>query len=83
MSDALRHPRCSTRPERDGCREARRRSQALVSRCEADGVVMAARDAVREWNEPGSMWPDDWSRWQHAVDAVLPWTQRGEIADLA
>ncbi|MGH8572438.1 MAG: hypothetical protein ACREX8_07680, partial [Gammaproteobacteria bacterium] len=35
---------------------------------DAEKVVMAAREAVREWNEPGSMWPDDWSRWQRAVD---------------
>ena len=24
--------------------------------------------AVREWNECGGAWPDDWSRWQRALD---------------
>ena len=50
---------------------------------EPERVVMAARAAVREWNEPGSMWPDDWSRWQRAVDDALPWTEHVDIADLA
>lgn len=26
-------------------------------------VIIAAREAVREWDEIGA-WPDDWSRWQ-------------------
>lgn len=30
-------------------------------------VLQVCRDAVREWNEIGA-WPDDWSRWQRALD---------------
>lgn len=33
-------------------------------------VEAACRTAVAEWNEPGMMWPDDWSRWQRAMDAA-------------
>ena len=30
-------------------------------------VLEACRKAVHEWNECGA-WPDDWSRWQRALD---------------
>lgn len=64
-----------------------RRQRAALSRAiktrDAGQVVIATRDAVREWNKPGSMWPDDWSRWQRAVDDALPWTEHLDIADLA
>lgn len=32
-------------------------------------VFEACRKAVREWNAAGH-WPDDWSRWQRALDDV-------------
>ena len=31
-------------------------------------VVVACRDAVREWDAPGAMWPDDWPTWQCALE---------------
>jgi len=34
-------------------------------------VMLAARRAVREWNAIGA-WPDDWSRWQRAIDDAYP-----------
>lgn len=64
-----------------------KRQRAALTRAirsgEAGKVVMAARDAVREWNRPGLGWPDDWSRWQRAVDDALPWTEHLDIRDLA
>lgn len=34
-------------------------------------VLDACREAVREWDEIGA-WPDEWSRWQRAVDDQYP-----------
>lgn len=31
----------------------------------------ACKAAVAEWNEIGA-WPDNWSRWQNALDAQYP-----------
>ncbi len=64
-----------------------RRQRAALTRAvnsgERDKVILAAAKAVREWNQPGCMWPDDWSRWQRAVDDVLPLHQQIRIEDLA
>lgn len=35
-------------------------------------VENACRKAVAEWNAAGGYWPDDWSRWQRALDDA--WT---------
>lgn len=43
-------------------------------------VKEACRAAIREWNEIGC-WPDDWTRWQRALDDVLPWGSRIDITD--
>lgn len=32
----------------------------------ASNVTMACRIAVQDWNN--EYWPDDWSRWQRALD---------------
>lgn len=44
-------------------------------------VAAVCKAAVAEWNEIGA-WPDDWSRWQRALDDVLPWHRHVEIGDL-
>jgi hypothetical protein len=44
-------------------------------------VAAVCKAAIAEWNEIGA-WPDDWARWQRALDDVLPWHQRVDIADL-
>ena len=53
-----------------------RRQRAALTRAMNSGdpeqVVLACRDALREWNTPGSTWPDDWASWQCALDDVLP-----------
>lgn len=48
-------------------------------------VVEATRKVVIEWNEDGP-WPDDWSRWQRALDDTW-WAERaryvrGEIDEM-
>ena len=63
-----------------------RRQRAALTRAinsgDSDKVILAARDAVSEWNKPGMMWPDDWGAWQRAVDDVLPLHQQIDIRDL-
>jgi hypothetical protein len=53
-----------------------------VNRGQRDRVGLAVHDAVREWNQPGRMWPDDWARWQRALDDVLPANGTVDIRDL-
>lgn len=47
-------------------------------------VQRAVLKAVREWGAApyNGFWPDDWSRWQRALDDSLPWGQRVELDDL-
>ncbi|MHB8492763.1 MAG: hypothetical protein ACYDA6_11210 [Solirubrobacteraceae bacterium] len=63
-----------------------RRQQAALTRAQRSGdperVILTVRDTVREWEAPGALWPDDWSRWQRALDDVLPWHQHIDIRDL-
>jgi hypothetical protein len=50
-----------------------------------DKVLVACEKAVREWNADfpfAGMWPDDWSRWQRALDDVFPVFQAPELTDL-
>lgn len=39
---------------------------------DAGQVVKACQLAVREWDEIGA-WPDDWARWQRALDDTFGW----------
>lgn len=63
-----------------------RRQRAALTRAinskDPAKVVLACRNAVREWNSPGAMWPDDWSRWQRALDDTLPWNAPVSLEDL-
>jgi hypothetical protein len=63
-----------------------RRQRAALTRAvrsgDTDRVVLACRDAVREWDQPGAMWPDDWAVWQRALDDVLPWRSPVDLRDL-
>jgi N12 class adenine-specific DNA methylase len=53
-----------------------RRQRAALTRAIHSGeparVVLAVQKAVSEWDQPGIAWPDDWSRWQRALDDALP-----------
>lgn len=45
-------------------------------------VAAVCKDAVTEWNEIGA-WPDDWARWQRALDDVTgPWERPVQLEDL-
>lgn len=51
------------------------RQKAALTRAVNSGdpekVVATCRSTVAEWNEIGC-WPDDWARWQRALDDVFP-----------
>jgi hypothetical protein len=68
-------------------REFKRQKAALtraINSGDKDKIVLACRKAVREWSEPpfNGAWPDDWSRWQRALDDALPWNEHVELDDL-
>jgi hypothetical protein len=48
-----------------------RRQRSALTRAKNSGepekVVVAVAAAVREWNEPGMIWPDDWPTWRCAL----------------
>ena len=46
-----------------------------------DAVVLTCQKTVREWNEVGA-WPDDWSRWQRALDDTLGLYHTVRLEDL-
>lgn len=46
-----------------------------------DKMIETCAKAVREWDEIGA-WPDDWSRWQRALDDVFPCFQAPDLNDL-
>lgn len=56
-------------------REFRKQKGALTRAVKKGqgAVLLACRNAVREWNQPRRAWPDDWSRWQRALDDAFPW----------
>jgi hypothetical protein len=59
--------------------------QAALARAVEAGdpekVAEVCRDAVREWNEIGA-WPDDWRRFERAINDLLPYNAPIELGDL-
>lgn len=51
---------------------------------DSDKVVLACRNAVRAWGEApfNGAWPDDWARWQRALDDTLGWRSTVQLEDL-
>lgn len=65
-------------------REGRKLKGALtraVNSGDRDKVILACANAVRVWDEVGA-WPDDWSRWQRALDDVFPVFHGPDLRDL-
>ena len=63
-----------------------RRQRAALTRAKNSGdpdkVVLACRNAVHEWDQPGAMWPDDWAHWQRTLDDVLGYGRSVDLRDL-
>lgn len=55
---------------------------AAVAEKDAAKVGRLCREAVEEWNEIGA-WPDDWAKFQRALDDVLPWPMQADLVDVA
>jgi hypothetical protein len=59
------------RPDYDALNKMVRRQRGALTRARNSGdpekVIVACRDAVREWDAPGAMWPDDWATWNNAL----------------
>ena len=80
----------ATRPRPDyGAMNVKFRAQkAALTRAQNTGdrdkIVEAVARAVREWGQApfNGMWPDDWSRWQRALDDALPWNEHIDLDDL-
>ena len=49
-------------------------------------IKAECRRAIAEWDSHEAPfrygWPDDWSRWQRALDDHLPWNQQVHLRDL-
>lgn len=61
------------------------RQKAALTRAtktgDAEKVAAVCIAAMDVWDEIGA-WPDDWRLFQRALDDVLPWNSRVELADL-
>lgn len=81
-----RRAAATPRVDYDALNKMVKRQRAALTRAinskDPNKVVLACRAAVQEWDKPGAMWPDDWSRWQRALDDVLPWNGRVDLQDL-
>ncbi|QNJ56023.1 hypothetical protein SEA_RASPUTIA_133 [Microbacterium phage Rasputia] len=44
-----------------------------------DAVENECRRVKKEW---GNAWPDDWSRWQRALNDTRPWNESISLDDL-
>ncbi len=68
---------CSPKPDYAAANQVLSRQEAALTRAinsrQPDRVVLACRDAVNAWSHPpfDGLWPDDWSRWQRALDDAL------------
>ena len=55
-----------------------------VNSGDPDKVEEACKKAVKEWDSApfNGAWPDDWSRWQRALDDSRPWHMSIRLEDL-
>lgn len=63
----------------------RRSQKAALTRAinsgDRDKMIETCAAAVREWDEIGA-WPDDWTRWQRALDDTFPVFYAPRLEDL-
>ena len=61
------------------------KQKAALTRARKTGdvekVAKVCKDAVLEWDIIGA-WPDDWSRFERALNDMLPWHQHVELRNL-
>ena len=84
------HARASVECGRDyaACNIAFKKQKAALTRAinskDPNKVVMACRAAVQAWSKApfDGAWPDDWSRWQRALDDALGLGKRVSLESL-
>jgi hypothetical protein len=63
-----------------------RQQKAALTRAvnskDPEKVKAACKKAVDEWNADFPGWPDDWARWQRALDDALGWEYNMALEDL-
>lgn len=87
IDDAL--ARANARPVKridyERMNRVRRSQKAALTRAkrtgDAEKVAAVCKAAIAEWDEIGA-WPDDWTRWQAALNDLLPFHQQIDLADL-
>lgn len=53
-----------------------------VNSGDPEKVIATTRKTIAEWEAAGGAWPDDWARWQRALDDVLPWREQVDMNTL-
>lgn len=61
------------------------RQKAALTRAvktgDAEKIAQVCKAAIVEWDEIGA-WPDDWSRWERALNDALPFNRHVDITSL-
>jgi len=86
--DSVRAAR-SPRPDHQAAKPFFARQKGALTRAikskDPERVLLACRAVVRAWGEPpfDGAWPDDWARWQRALDDVFGFrsVQLDDLAD--
>ena len=88
IEDALARAAARPEPKRidyDRMNRVRPGQKAALTRATKTGdpekVAAVCKAAVTEWEAIGA-WPDDWGRWQRALDDTLGWPHHIDLADL-
>ena len=87
--DAARQRRDAAPPPRridyDRMNRVHPRQKAALTRAiktgNAETIARVCKAAIAEWNAIGA-WPDDWHRWQVALNDALPWNDSVDLYDL-
>lgn len=88
IEDALARQAARPEPRRidyDRMNRVHPRQKAALTRAVnsqiAEKIAEVCKAAVKEWDEIGA-WPDDWSRWQNALNDAIGFRQFIDLRDL-
>jgi hypothetical protein len=88
IEDALARQAARPEPRRidyDRMNRVMPKQKAALTRAVKTGdpevIAKVCKAAVQEWDEIGA-WPDNWHRWQVALNDSLHWSQSIDLRDL-
>ena len=88
IDDALARQEARPEPRRidyDRMNRIMPRQKAALTRAiktkDAEVIARVCKAAIEEWTEIGA-WPDNWHRWQIALNDALPYYQNIDLRDL-